>query len=499
MVELLEADSNASILEPCAGEGVFVRSLERHGFQTVRAIEIDADLVAKSDLEIEHGSFVSWEPQQQFQAVIGNPPYIRWRNLSESSRDEMKRHSLWGTLFNSLSDYLTVFIASSVELLKPGGELVFITPSFWMHTAHSDPLREWLLERGYFTHIVSFGEAEVFRGVASSIVIFRFVKSKEPATPIRHFRYTGKRKVPSSNIGLGDADLFREEAVPAFRPHQHWTLATSEKQDHLDRFEQMCIYRDESMLLAASFVRRLGDFVDIANGMVSGLDQAFRLPPEKFHELAPTEMNALIRVVKGFQIEPLVSSEFCWYIDIPIGLCESDVRALYPNLVSHLEASREQLELRYDYGRTLPFWEWAFKRSEAYFSNGLRKAVVPCKERLTNKERVRFSLAPPGTVATQDVTAFSPQAGVRESIEYIVAYLSNPAVSDWIRHRGLMKGGVAEFSERPLASIPFRSIDWSNESEVAIHAEITGLIAEYGTTNIPLQNKVDNLISSLPS
>jgi adenine-specific DNA-methyltransferase len=67
-----------------------------------------------------------------------------------------------------------------------------------------------------------------------------------------------------------------------------------------------------------------------------------------------------------------------------------------------------------------------------------------------------------------------------------VAYLAQPIVTDWIRHRGLMKGGVAEFSERPLANIPFRAIDFSSKEELASHRTIVRLMQTHasGSTRV---------------
>ena len=33
-------------------------------------------------------------------------------------------------------------------------------------------------------------------------------------------------------------------------------------------------------------------------------------------------------------------------------------------------------------------------------------------------------------------------------------------------YNGIVKGNIVEFSEKPISSIPFRVIDWSNENEV---------------------------------
>ncbi len=498
MVSLLTADKHVPILEPCAGAGVFLDALQDEGFSAINAVEIDSRLAESKRHEIENCSFVSWKPCKEYAAVIGNPPYIRWRNLSDASRDELQAHTLWGSLFNSLSDYLTVFVAASIEALKDGGELIFITPSFWMHTQHSEQLREWMLARGAITHLVSFGEAEVFPKVSSSIIIFRFVRGETGTSDIEHYRYVGRRRVPSEGLSLTNETLFQHELVPAFSPGNHWTLASEAVQNDLATLETACSRPASGQLFENADVQRLGDYVDIANGMVSGLDKAFRLPEVAYPQLNEDERSALLPVVKGFQLSPLVTADTCWYINIPIGLTEDEAKSTYPSLLSILAPYRENLEARYSYGRDLPHWEWAFRRSEKYFLNGERKAMVPCKERLTNKDRVRISLAPRGAVATQDVTAFSPRENVRESLEYIVAYLNNPLVTEWVLHRGLMKGGVAEFSERPLASIPFRAINWIDPSEVHVHDEITSLLRESAETPLDvLQDKIDGLVNSL--
>ena len=41
---------------------------------------------------------------------------------------------------------------------------------------------------------------------------------------------------------------------------------------------------------------------------------------------------------------------------------------------------------------------------------------------------------------------------------------------------GLARGGVVEFSERPLAKIPIKLIDWDNQEEIKIYNEILSLV-----------------------
>lgn len=478
MLSLAKSDFNARILEPSSGEGVFLDILNEAGFKNVTGVEIDPTLSNHHAFEVLNESFLAHNPASKYDMVIGNPPYIRWKDLDESAKEEFKSLPDWNILFNSLSDYLIPFISKSISHLSDGGELIFVTPSFWMHTQHSANLREWMLTQGSISEVLVFDEAAVFPGVASSIIIFRFVKGTPKAEPIQLLTWVGARKLPTVNLTIDDKEMFSRIEIPQFKSKHHWTLAPQSIQNRLDNLEESCSVTEVDSLFTEPKKSKLGDLVDIANGMVSGLDAAFKVDETLLGKLTHKEQTALMDVTKAYQLEPVFTSETVHYINIPEGLVESIARTDYPNLIAHLEKNKEDLLKRYSYDRDLPFWEWAFRRSESFFFNGKPKAFVPCKERLTSKPNVRFSLVPNGVIATQDVTAFAPKEGVRESLEYIVAFLTLPEITDWVRHRGLMKGGVAEFSERPLSEIPFRRINWVDLREAKIHDQVTSMFKE---------------------
>jgi adenine-specific DNA-methyltransferase len=473
MVGMIDSNLEAKVLEPSAGEGIFLNKLHEYGFKDCIGIEIDKALVSHNHFPIINKSFLAWDTADKFDVIIGNPPYIRWKDLEQALKDELKALPAWNVYFNSLSDYLISFIHRSIELLNDNGELIFVTPSFWLHTQHSFKLRNWILENGYISDLVTFNEANVFKGVSSSIVIFKFVKSKKSQENINHFKYIGSRTIPQNNLFLKNEELFEQNLIPNFKTNSNWTIATEDIQIRLNSFEEICSMVDPLKLQIGAEVKRLGDIVHIANGMVSGLDKAFKIEDALASKLNENELHSTLKVIKAFLLNEVWTDRYVYYINIPKGLTEIQVAKNYPNFYSQLLQYRDKLEARYSYDRYIPFWEWVFRRSEKFLSNGEPKAFVPSKERLTSTPIIRFSMVPSDCYATQDVTAFGILDGVQESLEYVVAFLSLPEVTDWFKYRGLMKGGVAEFSEKPLASIPFRGIDWSNPEEVALHTEIT--------------------------
>ncbi len=80
MVELADLSVKSSILEPSCGEGVFIKLLQSKGFNNLTAFEIDEDL-AQEYTGVRYESFVSAKIDEKFDLIIGNPPYIRWKNL----------------------------------------------------------------------------------------------------------------------------------------------------------------------------------------------------------------------------------------------------------------------------------------------------------------------------------------------------------------------------------------------------------------------------------
>ena len=471
MVSMLKSPRSALMLEPSAGEGVFLSAALQAGFTNIQGVEIDKRLIPAPQVPVAFESFVSWKAQNKYNVVIGNPPYIRWKNLGQEQKDELQESPYWGTLLNTMSDYLVAFIVKSIDLLDKGGELVFVTPDFWMYTQHSAPLRAFMLENGAVTDLVRFGESTVFKGVSSSIVIFRFVKSSRAKT-VRLLSYIGPRTLGSDSLKLTDRELFQLSRVPAFNSKQPWTLVSAEKLTKLDALEKWAKRPGTTEYVT------LGSLCEIANGMVTGLDKAFRLSDEFYSKLSNNEKSATISVSKALGLSELYSDSTVHYCYLPDGLTETEAQTRYPVLMGYLDANKEELLKRYAMKGILPYWEWAFKRSESKHLDKRQKIFVPSKERMTNRKKPRFALVPINAIATQDVTALAVREGMSESIEYIVAYLLLDEVVDWITTRGLMKGGVAEFSERPLASIPIRTINWRDKNETKAHDAIVRMVQQ---------------------
>lgn len=150
-------------LEPSAGDGAF----SRHVAGCV-AIELDKS-VAPAHAKVM--DFFAYPLTEKFQCVLGNPPYVRYRDI----RPETKR-LLDGTLFDRRSNLYLYFIEKCVKHLKTGGELIFIVPRDFIKLTSARKLNAWLYQEGTITDFIETGDSTIFGSYVPNCAIFRFEK-----------------------------------------------------------------------------------------------------------------------------------------------------------------------------------------------------------------------------------------------------------------------------------------------------------------------------------
>lgn len=186
------------ILEPSCGDGVFFEAMSRVGDfskSTIVSFEIDKGEATKaaervsaanfSNLAIRHADFLEWGlegilgKRQLFDAVLGNPPFVRYQYLpkdfqhfSESIFDALK------VKFTKHTNAWVPFVLASVALLRPGGRLAMVIPSEIVHVTHAQGLRTFLGK--HCRKIVLIDPQEIwFDGTLQGTVLLLAEKKKD--------------------------------------------------------------------------------------------------------------------------------------------------------------------------------------------------------------------------------------------------------------------------------------------------------------------------------
>src|SRR2546422_2136342 len=119
-----------------------------------------------------------------FDAVVGNPPYVRIQSLP---RDEVPFFNLvYQTAFQNYDLYI-LFVERGLELLNATGHFGFILPNKVFQADYAEKLRQMLLDPPRIVRILDFGDFQVFPD-ATTYTCLLFL-SRERNEEIQYIRF----------------------------------------------------------------------------------------------------------------------------------------------------------------------------------------------------------------------------------------------------------------------------------------------------------------------
>lgn len=106
-----------------------------------------------------------------FDAIVGNPPYVRYQAFYGEPRAKAKAAALKaGVRLSGLASSWAAFTVRSAQLVRPNGRLGFVLPAELLTTNYAAPVRRYLAERFASLRLIMFDE-RVFPGVLAEVVL----------------------------------------------------------------------------------------------------------------------------------------------------------------------------------------------------------------------------------------------------------------------------------------------------------------------------------------
>lgn len=183
------------VLEPSCGEAAFLLSAGRrlralgasgdtsgqlHGFGQLHGVELHQRSVlnaarATADVDLPAtvlwGDFFDADMPDAFEAVVGNPPYVRYQDFSGEARTKGQRAALaLGVPISGLASSWAPFVLHATRFLARGGRLGLVLPAELLSVNYAAPVRAFLMRRFANVRLVLF-EERVFPGVTEEVVL----------------------------------------------------------------------------------------------------------------------------------------------------------------------------------------------------------------------------------------------------------------------------------------------------------------------------------------
>jgi len=181
-------DVEDRVLEPSAGEAAFLVAATRRlrdlgaSRPVVHGVEIHARSAraARAAVRNEGGEarirvsdFFLVDAVPAYDAVIGNPPFIRYQDWTGEQRDRARFAALQqGVALTGLASSWAAFVVHAAGSLKPGGRLGMVLPAELLSVNYAAPVRRFLLERFQSVELVVFDE-QVFADAEADTVLVK--------------------------------------------------------------------------------------------------------------------------------------------------------------------------------------------------------------------------------------------------------------------------------------------------------------------------------------
>lgn len=388
-----------------------------------------------------------------FDAVIGNPPYVRQEMLG-NFKEYFQQHY---KVYHGTADLYAYFIERGMNLLKTGGQFGYIVANKWMRANYGEPLRRWLKEQR-IEEIIDFGDLPVFQSATTYPCILRISQSKPQETfsvaqvKTLEFRdlndYVGENLYQVKQADLSDTG---------------WSLVHQSKKTLLDKIGRQGIYLEQ--------------FIDgkIYFGIKTGLNDAFIIDAITRQRLIDQDSASasLIHVFPvGRDIERYVQpSADRFLILIPNGWTRLQSHSdsnpwkwftnSYPAIAEHLKNFSEAAQKRTDKGE---YW-WELRPCSYYNEFEKPKIVYP-----SVAQRGRFALDTQGTYV--DKTCYF----IPSDDKYLLGLLNSTLLFFYYSQIAVQRrGGYFEYLSQYVERLPIRTINFSDPADKTRHDQLTQL------------------------
>jgi type I restriction-modification system DNA methylase subunit len=390
--------------------------------------------------------------QSGFDAVIGNPPYVRQEGLGEAKIYFQSHYKA----FRPTADLYVNFIERGLGLLKKTGLFGMIVSNKWLRAAYGKPLREFLSNNSSILQLIDLAGLPVFAKATVRTIILICSPTQKQRVTIRYLAPLPLDDFRTINTGEQLQEFVSERAlelsVSSLSP-DGWSLSGRKTRQVIEKIKQVSAPLKIFMQMNPLF------------GIKTGLNQAFIIDNQtRKHLITEDSKSSEIirplltgRDVRRYDIR-FADRYLIWtYIDVPI--------EKYPAIFKHLKQFQPQLQKRWDKGN---HW-WELRACDYYDEFKKPKIIYP-----DIATTCRFAIDRNGYFSS-NTTYFIPKDDL-----YLLGILNSKLGQFYFSDvcAGLEGGGLTylRFFGQYLEGFPVRTINISNSSDKAHHDKMVKLV-----------------------
>ena len=343
---------------------------------------LNNEIIEESDFNIYNQDSLKVNWQNEFEIIVGNPPYVKFQDLSDENRRYLINN--WKSIENGTFNLYFAFFELGYKLLTPNGKLGYITPNNYFTSLAGLSLRQYFLKNKCITRIVDFRHKKIFDAQAYTAITFA---NKKVNAAILFDKIKDEQSCSDFLISAnGSPNYLKNLDV------KKWRLLKAKEQENIKIIE--------------SIGTPIKQLFNIAVGIATLKDQVFFVDAtnEKNGYLTKTTENGTFLIEKRITSPVYKISQFKTQEDIKnntlriitpyytssrnaVPIFEDEFKDKYPKCYEFLLSEKEKLESRgkgkkvfspfYVWGRTQGITRFGKKILNPTFSKHPRFLFVP--------------------------------------------------------------------------------------------------------------------------
>jgi adenine-specific DNA-methyltransferase len=392
-----------------------------------------------------------------FDAVIGNPPYIK--EYTNREPFELLKNSSKGIYYQGKMDLWYAFACFSIDILKKGGFHSYIATNNWITSAGASILRNKILEETKILKFIDFADFKVFQN--ASIQTMVYILKKEKSYKPYKVKYT---KVINKNIPVGElqdmliTELARYKKINTdyfewfnaiFEPRKlkdkTFTFIATDINDVLGKIESNKNYCFDKKEVAQGIVPPQDYVIDrhievLKNNTVKKGDGIFVLSDleKKKINLTKTEYQIVKPFYTTQELKRYYGSDenkfWVIYSNLNVRKNIND----YPNIKQHLDKFKSII--------TSDFKPYGLHRArEQRFFEG--EKIIS----LRKTQQPTFTYTNYPCYVSQTYFIIQPK---NINLKYLTGLLNSKLIHFWLYYKGKKQGDQLQIDKEPLLNLP---------------------------------------------
>ena len=402
--------------------------------------------------------------QGGFDAVFGNPPYIRIQVLQETSSINVEYYKkTYQAASKGNYDIYVVFVEKALSLLNEKGRLGFILPHKFFNAQYGEPLRGVISKGKHLAQVVHFGDQQVFEN-ATTYTCLMFLDK----TTHEQFEFI---KVQDLESWRASETSIKGEIYSENVTEKEWNFSVGEGTKLIEKFSKMPVRLE-------NIAKR------IFQGFKTGADPVFILEERGSGRYYSNALKLEVSIEETF-LRPLYKSgemkrytlhKNSRYVIFPYQngkLIEwNEIASKAPNTAEYLRSCKEILAKR-ENGRWVGSQWYCYSRNQALEIISSPKILTADLNPFANYcyDEKGEACFPGGAAGGYGVVLD------KKSYLYVLGLLNSKAVDYY--HKSIstnFRGGWFGYDAKIIRNIPIRKINFSDIDDVKLHDEMVKLV-----------------------